>query len=152
QNPPGVLLEDVTSGNATFVIRAMGTRPKIEIASTSVESLGGDLYRVAAVIQNTGFLPTFVSEKGKATGLIKPVRASIDGGDDVKIVSGKQEQDLGHLDGRANVFGSMSSTPQYGNLTRTRVEWIVSGAAGSEIELVVKTTKAGTVRTTVALG
>ncbi|MGB3305609.1 MAG: M14 family metallopeptidase [Thermomicrobiales bacterium] len=151
QNPPGPLLEEVTAGNATFVVRAMGTGPRIVIDSTAVEPLGGDLYRVSAIVQNTGFLPTYVSEAGKATGRIKPVLATLEGGDGVKLVSGKPEQDLGHLNGRANQYGSMGSVPQYDNLSRARVEWIVSGPAGATCELTVRTSKAGTARATIAL-
>ena len=151
QNPPGSLLEDVTAGNARFVVRAMGTGPRIVIDSIQVESLGADLYRVAAIIQNMGFLPTYVSEQGKATGRIKPVKLSLNLGADVRLISGKQEQEIGHLDGRANQYGSMGSTPQNGNLSRGRAEWIVSGPAGTIIELTASTSKAGTVVATVEL-
>lgn len=151
QNPPGSLLEEVTAGNAGFIVRAMGTSPRIVIDSTSVESLGADLYRVAAIVQNTGFLPTYVSEQGKATGRVKPVKLSLNLGDDARLITGKQEQEIGHLDGRANQYGSMGSAPQNGNLSRGRAEWIVSGPSGTRIELTACVAKAGTVTATVVL-
>ncbi len=151
QNPPGPLLEEVTSGNATFVVRAMGTGPRIVLDSTTVEPLGADLYRIAALIQNTGFLPTYVSEQGKSTGRIKPVALTIGINEPARLVSGKQKQEVGHLDGRANQFGSMGSTPQYANLSRARAEWIISGPAGSAIEITATSSKAGTVVATVVL-
>ena len=151
QNPPGALLEEVTSGNATFLLRAMDTLPLIGIEETSVEPIEGSLYRVSAVIRNDGFLPTYISEVGKGTGKIKGVKTSLELPAGVTLVSAKNEQELGHLDGRANVYGSFGWTVQYGDLTRTRAEWIVSGTPGAEISLTATTTKAGTVRTTVTL-
>lgn len=151
QNPPGSLLEEVTAGNAKFVVRKMGTAPRIVFGDISVEKLVEGMYRVAAVIQNTGFLPTYVSERGKATGQIKPVRVSLTASDGVEIVSGKPEQDPGHLDGRANQYGSLGFPARWSNLSRGRVEWIVSGASGANIELSATSSKAGSVRATVTL-
>jgi len=150
QNPPGTALEDVTSGNAMFVVRKMGTAPRIVFHDAKAESLGGDMYRVSAIVQNTGFLPTYVSERGKATGKIKPVRVEIGG--DVTLVSGKVEADLGHLDGRANQYGPLPVPAQLPILSRSRVEWIVSGEVGAEVALTATSTKAGTVRATITLG
>lgn len=85
----------------------MGTAPRIIFERASAGPLGGGMYRVAAIVQNTGFLPTFVSERGKETGRIKPVKITLDAAGGVTIVSGKREQELGHLDGRANQYGSL---------------------------------------------
>ncbi len=151
QNPPGALLEDVTSGNARFIIRAMGTSPRIVIESSSVEPLGGDLYRVSVIVQNTGFLPTYVSEQGKSSGHVRSLKLELIPGEGANIVSGKAEQDLGHLESRANQYGSMGSTPQFANLSRARAEWIVSGPAGSSLNIKASTSKAGTVTSVVHL-
>lgn len=151
QNPPGSLLEEVTAGNAKFVVRKMGTAPRLVLGETTVEPIADGLYRIAAIVQNTGFLPTYLSERGKATGRIKPVRVSLGTCDGAELVSGKREQDLGHLDGRANQYGPLGYPPRWSNLSRGRAEWIVSGAPGTTIELCATTSKAGTVRTTVTL-
>lgn len=151
QNPPGALLEEVTKGNAKFVIRKMGTAPRIVFDRTTVEPLGGGMYRVAAIVQNTGFLPTYVSERGKETGRIKPVKVSLNATDEVAIVSGKPEQKLGHLDGRANQYGSLGVPGQWSILSRGRVEWVISGTPGSTLELTATSGKAGTARSRVTL-
>lgn len=151
QNPPGALLEEVTAGNAKFVLRKMGTAPRIVFNSTTVQSLGAGIYRVAAIVQNTGFLPTYVSERGRETGRIKPVRVSLAPGDGTTIISGKPEQELGHLDGRANQYGSIGVPGQWPILSRGRVEWVISGLAGATLELTAMSSKAGTVRATITL-
>jgi murein tripeptide amidase MpaA len=151
QKPPGPLLEEVTASNAGFVIRQMGTAPRIVFGQTTVEPLGGGMYRVAAIVQNTGFLPTYVSERGEETGRIKPVKVTLDVTGGSTIVSGKREQELGHLDGRANQYGSLGVPGQGAILSRGRVEWIIFGSPGSTVELIATASKAGTVRTRVAM-
>lgn len=151
QNPPGSLLEEVTAGNARFVVRKMGTAPRIVFRDTCVERIAEGLYRVAAIVQNRGFLPTYVSERGKATERIKPVRVALGLGDGVAVVSGKPEQELGHLEGRANQYGPLGNPVRWPNLSRGRVEWIVSGEPGATLELSAVSSKAGTVHATVSL-
>lgn len=152
QNPPGNLLEDVTTGNATFVIREMGTLPRIVFGDVTAERIADGVYKIAALVQNTGFLPTWISERGKATKRIKGVEITIALPEGAGLVSGNAKAEMGHLEGRANSYGPMNVPAQYGNLTRGRVEWIVSAEAGSTIELTATSTKAGTVRTSVELG
>jgi murein tripeptide amidase MpaA len=144
QNPPGPWLEEVTSTNATFVIRAMKTAPKLAFQPPTVESLGSDLYKVSAIVQNTGFLPTYVSEQGKKVGVNKAVKASISLADGGQLVSGKEELDLGHLDGRANQYESPSFYTAYPLQSRAIAEWIVRQAGGT-VTLTATCTKAGTV-------
>jgi murein tripeptide amidase MpaA len=146
QNPPGSLLEDVTSGNARFVLRMMGVLPKLELDELQVEPLAGDVCKVSVVVRNTGFLPTNLSETGKSVPSLKGVRVTLQLGDGAEIVSGKPEQDLGHLEGRANVHGPMGIPARYGNLARAKVEWVVRAAPGASFELIATSTKAGTVR------
>ncbi len=151
QNPPGSMLEEVTAGNARFVIRKMGTAPRIVIDDISVEPLADGMYKVAVLVQNTGFLPTYVSERGKATGRIKPVRVSLSQPEGVSLVSGKAGQELGHLHGRANQYGPIGNPARWGNESRGRVEWIVSGEPGTELDITAESGKAGTVRATTTL-
>jgi murein tripeptide amidase MpaA len=146
QNPPGPLLEEVTEGNALFVKRLLGTNPRLELDAVQVEPLGGDAYRVSVVVQNTGFLPTYLSEVGKAIPSVKGVRVKLELPHGATIEVGKPEADLGHLEGRANVFGPMGIPPRYGNLARAKAEWVVKAAPGTSFELTAHATKAGTVR------
>lgn len=151
QNPPGPLLDEVTEGNARFVLRAAQTLPRLAIGDTTVEALGGDLYRVGAVVQNTGFLPTYLSENGRATGRIKPVTVSLDLPEGAAIVSGKPDQEIGQLEGRANQYGSLPYGNGLPNLTRGRAEWIVRAPAGTSIGVLATATKAGVARAAVAI-
>jgi murein tripeptide amidase MpaA len=50
QNPPGPWLEEVTSTNARFVLRAMKTAPRIVFQEPTVEALGADLYKLKVIV------------------------------------------------------------------------------------------------------
>jgi murein tripeptide amidase MpaA len=152
QNPPGPWLEEVTAPNARFVLRAMQTAPRIELREVKAESLGGGTYRISAIVQNTGFLPTYVSQQALKTAFMKPVKAELGLPAGASIASGLNERDLGHLSGRANQYGFLSWGDVYPIDSRTIVEWIVVAPAGGSVTLTVRSTKAGTVSETVALG
>ncbi|CAA9534839.1 MAG: hypothetical protein AVDCRST_MAG49-335 [uncultured Thermomicrobiales bacterium] len=152
QNPPGPFLEEECRRNAGFTLRAMGTAPRLELVEASTEPLGGDLHKVAAVVGNAGFLPTYVSESGKATGRIKPVSATLGLGDGMALVGGEEETELGHLMGRADQYEAFSVFPAYGNSTRRRVEWIVRAPDAGTVTVTATSPKGGVVRRELTLG
>lgn len=145
-NPPGPMLESVTSGNAKFVIRAMFTAPILAFRDVTVESLGADLYRVKALVENQGFLPTYVSDAARKVGVTKPVKVEIAVGDGGEIVTGKAETEVGHLTGRVNQYNSLAfGGGVYPIDSRGIAEWIVRKPGGGSITLTASSAKAGTV-------
>jgi hypothetical protein len=142
QNPPGPMLESVTEPNAKFVLRAMGTAPRLEIREPKAEALGGDLYKVSVIVQNAGYLPTYVSEQAKKVGANKPVKVEIALGEGAEIVSGTAEQEIGHLTGRANQYGVLSWNGTFPLDSRAIAEWIIRQKGGS-VTVTAATAKAG---------
>jgi hypothetical protein len=145
-NPPGPLLEEVTAPNARFVLRAAQTGPQLELRDATAEALGDGLYKVSVVVHNTGFLPTYVTETAREAGVTKPVRATITLGEGGSLVSGQAEQDLGHLEGRANLHGALLWNDTYPALNRARAEWVVRQEAGTTVTIAATTAKAGVAR------
>jgi murein tripeptide amidase MpaA len=150
QNPPGPWLEEVTVPNARFVLRAMKTAPRLTIDPSRVEALGGDLYKVSAVVQNTGFLPTYVSEQAHTVGVTKPVKARIELAEGGSLVSALPEVEIGHLEGRANQYESPSFYTAYPIQSRAIVEWIVRQPGGS-VTIRASSDKAGVAERSVTL-
>jgi hypothetical protein len=144
QNPPGPMLEEVTAPNARFVLRAMGTAPRLELREAKAESLGGDLYKVSAIVQNVGYLPTYVSEQAKKVGANKPVKIEVEVGEGGEIVSGVQEREVGHLQGRANQYGVLSWGGTFGIESRAIAEWVIRQTGGT-VKVTAYTPKAGRV-------
>lgn len=153
QNPPGPLLEGVTTGNAKFVLRAMFTAPILAIREVKVESLGSDLYKLTALVQNEGFLPTYVTEQARKVGVTKPVKVEITVGEGAEIVSGKLETEIGHLTGRVNQYNSLAFGGGVFPLdSRGIAEWIVRKPGGGKVTITASSAKAGTVVSEVVLG
>jgi hypothetical protein len=148
QNPPGTLLEQVTSTNARFVLRAMQTAPRIVVSSPEVERLSDGLYRIAVIVQNTGFLPTWISEAARKTGVAKPVKVTLEAAGE--LVTGKAEVELGHLDGRANQYESPSFYGAYPIQSRAKAEWVVRQDGGT-VSVTAASNKAGSVSLTIDL-
>lgn len=143
QNPPGPLLEEVTAGNALFVVREMGVLPHISFESVKAEKLANGVYKVGAVLVNDGFLPTYISQVAKKANLHKPVKLTLEG---AEMAAGKTYVEIGHLEGRAAVHGPLGIPPRSGNLARGYAEWIVRANAGDEISITATSSKAGTVK------
>lgn len=150
-NPPGDLLEEVTAPNARFILRAAQTGPRLAIRDVAVEPLGDDLFRVSLTVHNDGFLPTHGSAMAKQAGIAEPVKASIALADGGSLVSGEPVLDLGHLEGRANVVGTLSWNDVFPVKNRARASWIVRQAAGSTVTVTAATPKAGIAAADIAL-
>ena len=61
-NPPAAKIAELGKSHTEFVTYLSSIFPKVAIASTSVTSLGGGLYRIKAEIENGGFLPTSTAQ------------------------------------------------------------------------------------------
>ena len=151
QNPPGPMLDEVASRNGRSVMRLMGVTPRISFTDEQAEHLSDGIYRVSALVQNTGFLPTWLSEVGKKIRHIKATKVTISCDGTVELLSDQAELEIGQLDGRASAYESFSFFPRYGNTTRKRVSWIVKGTPGAVVSLAAEATKGGVARTTVTL-
>jgi hypothetical protein len=150
QNPAGPWMEDMTSSNAKFLFRQMLTAPQLEFREANAESLGGDLYRVTALVQNNGFLPTYITEQARKVGVGRPVKIEI-AGEGIEVVTGEAESDLGHLSGRVNQYGGMFFGGGYPIDSRALKEWIVKAPSGGAVTITAGTPKAGKITTEVAL-
>jgi hypothetical protein len=81
RNPPPVsmakteeakgFLQETIHTNCLFTLQHAACTPLIAIEETTAESLGDGLYKVTATVANTGFLPTFMTERALAHGTAK---------------------------------------------------------------------------------
>ena len=81
------------------------------------------------VVENLGYLPTYVLSSAKALPWNDPVRAKIACEEGVSLAAGVAEAEVGHLEGWGAV--DTMSTPGFprtgGGARRRRVAWIVRG-------------------------
>jgi hypothetical protein len=118
----------------------------LEIVHTSAVALGDDTWRVEAGLANTGWLPTYVTDKARRSNLVRPIVATIDGGE---VLGGTPRIQLGQLAGRINArfAGGRDGTPD-----RVLATWVVRAVPGTTLTVTAEHQRAGSATATIALG
>jgi murein tripeptide amidase MpaA len=152
RNPPPHLLADEVAPHADFAIWHLLISPLLRLHSTEVEALGDGAWRVRVVVENTGWLPTNVTQKAIERKAVRALEARLTAGDSVTVV-GEAKFELGQLTGRV---GKHSMLGGFGGATdptsdRAKAEWIVRGPAGATVDVEIWSPRAGVVRATLTL-
>jgi murein tripeptide amidase MpaA len=149
-NPPLEFLEKEISRFPEWIVWHALISPRLVLLETNVTSLGTDTYRIRLVVQNEGWLPTYVTKKALERKMTRGVIAEIFLPRGASLESGKARQELGELEGRAykpvNADETEESTDE-----RVKVEWVVKAKKGTKVRLLARHDRAGVVRTEVVL-
>lgn len=144
-NPPLEFLEKEISPFPDWVVWHALISPKLEAYETSIVPLSADTFRVRLTVQNTGWLPTYVTKKALERKISRGVIAEISLPKGAKLESGKLREELGELEGRAYkpvmVDESDESTSD-----RVKVEWVVKAKKGVKVKLSARHDRAGLVK------
>jgi hypothetical protein len=135
-NPPEGHLPEVCDNQAKVLLRMAALAPRVEVRPVETVSLGGGLTRVSAVVENLGYLPTYMLSSAKKLVWNDPLRARLVPGEGVEIAGGDAEQLVGHLEGWGGF--ERDSSPSFarteGAPVRRRVTWVVKGSGSVSIE------------------
>lgn len=143
QNAPGPFLEEICRQNARFTLRAAACSPRLRLTETQATALGDRLYRLEAVVENTGFLPTQVTEQAVALKVVKPDRVTLSFGPGVTLVSGAAEQELGFIPGRDGQYKPLEIFLSQGVPNRRKATWVVQAEPGCELRLEARSQRGG---------
>jgi murein tripeptide amidase MpaA len=124
--------------------------PKLSLREARVTPLGGDSFRVRFVVQNEGWLPTYVTHKALEKKVTRGVIAEIILPDGASLQSGKEREELKELEGRAHKNAFVDELAE-GTSDRLKVEWVVKAKKGTKVHLSAKHERAGVVRAEVVL-
>ncbi|HUS17510.1 MAG TPA: M14 family metallopeptidase [Chloroflexia bacterium] len=150
QNAPAEYLPELCEKHSRFTIAHALMSPRLGLRRLDITHQGGDVYRVIALLENRGFLPTYTSKKGLERKAVRPIRITLTLPEGATLVSGEAEQEVGHLEGRSSkAFGGFSFS---GTDNRCKVEWVVRAPSGSKLHLAAHAERAGTVRADITLG
>jgi hypothetical protein len=149
-NPPLEFLEKEISPFPDWIVWHALISPRLVPRETKVTSLGRDSYRIRFVVQNEGWLPTYVTKKALERKVTRGVVAEISLPAGASLQSGKQREELGELEGRAYKLVNVDENDE-GTTERVKVEWVVKAKKGTKIKLLAKHDRAGAVRTEVVL-
>lgn len=150
-NPPSEFLEKEIARFPDWLVWHLLISPRLEIYEASVSSLGDGNYRVRLVVQNTGWLPTYVTQKALEKKLLRGCICEIELPEGATLETGKLREELGQLEGRA--YKPSAPTRRQGDPTndRAKVEWVVRAPQGGTVKLLARHERAGVVRSEVTL-
>jgi murein tripeptide amidase MpaA len=146
RNPPPEFLEKEVALFPDWLVWHLLISPKLEIYEASVEPLGDALYKVRLVVQNTGWLPTYITKKALEKKLVRGVIAEIELPDGATLQLGKPREELGQLEGRAYKPSAVTFWSADPTDDRAKVEWVVHAPQGGTVRLTARHERAGVVR------
>ena len=151
QNPPVQFLKQEVEKHTRYILRHAKAMPHLLFTKTKTEKLAEGLYKVEAIIGNTGVMPTNATSEFNTLKLARDIEVTLKG---AEIADGKATQKIGQLDGYGTVkreysfFGPMNFEK---NPVSKKVTWYVRGEEGCEVTLEAVSQKAGKASVTLRL-
>ncbi|MGE5138347.1 MAG: M14 family metallopeptidase [Rudaea sp.] len=150
RNPPPEFLQKEVALFPDWLLWHLLISPRLELVSATSTPLGDHTYRVRLVVQNTGWLPTYISKKGLEKKITRGVVCEITLPEGARLETGKPREELRQLEGRAYeqtfVGGTADNTDD-----RAKVEWVVKAPRGGTVRLTARHDRAGVVHADVEL-
>jgi len=152
-NPPPQCLPRELARFPQWLVWSALVSPRLELVHAGSEAVDTGTFRVTLVVQNTGWLPTYVSKRALERKVVRGVVTEVALSSGATLLQGKAREEHGQLEGRAYKHTGVSFWPDY-NVTddRMKVQWTVRGKAGDALWLVARHERAGVVRARVVLG
>lgn len=139
QNPPAHLLEAECHRNALWALRGAAALPEVGVAEVKAQLVEENVWKLTAVFDNGGYLPTYGTNKARQVGAVKPDRAFIEG--EFQLLSGRREHEIGflggYLNGQTTGYGVMPLQPS------SRVTWLLRAKPGTELTIGIKSQRGG---------
>ena len=150
-NVPFKFLEEEIAPHADWALWHLLVSPRLEIRSLDVEGLGEGRHLVRLVLENTGWLPTYVTQKAVDRSSVRPLEIELALPEGARVVAGEQRTEAGQLEGRVHLRSALWWGTDQGTRDRTKVEWVVEAPAGGTLKLEARHARAGVVRGEVEL-
>jgi murein tripeptide amidase MpaA len=152
RNPPLQFLETEIAPFAGWLVWHLLISPRLTLYEASARRLGPDTYRVRLAVQNSGWLPSYVTKKAMEKKLVRGVVCEIELPEGAELETGEPRVELGQLEGLAyKPPAPVSFSPWDPTDDRAKVEWVVRAPQGSQVTLTARHERAGTVSTQVML-
>jgi murein tripeptide amidase MpaA len=144
-NPPVAFLEKEIQPFPEWLVWNALISPKLALRETSVKAIGEGTYRLRLVVENTGWLPTYVTKKALNKKVVRGVIGEIELPKGATLQAGKVRQEFAQLEGR--VYRSAFLDPSEGGTEdRLKIEWVVHAPQGGTVQMVARHERAGVVR------
>ncbi len=152
RNPPAKYREREVKRFPPWLTWQALTLPRLEPLRTDVTRLGPDTWKIRFAVQNSGYLPSYVTKRALERKVVRGVVYEIELPQGGALIAGKARVEGGQLEGRASKVSLQAFLPG-GELTgdRGQCEWTVRALAGSKVQVTARHDRAGRVSVPVVL-
>jgi hypothetical protein len=151
RNPPPAFMAQEAERHLPYALTLATLLPHLSLHTLKVQKVTENTWAIDLVVENTGYLPTYTSQQARRRKSARPVIAELKLPMDAqpalaRFRLGKEHMEIGHLEGRSNkddassVFGSSPTD------NRGHVQWVIEAPTGSQVELLVRSERAGQMR------
>lgn len=152
-NIPFDRLRQEVEPHSSWLVELGLATPRLAVHSFTAKALGGDLWRVRLVVENTGWLPTSGSQQAVDQHVSTGVAAELALPAGARLVEGEARRQLGELAGRSAQRSTATWwSYQPGTPDRAVADWTVAAPAGAEIKVTARHDRAGAVAAHLVLG
>jgi murein tripeptide amidase MpaA len=150
-NPPLSRLESEVKPHADFALFLALVSPRLELRSFESTPVGDGAYRLRLVLENTGWLPTNVSEKALERQAVRPIEVELELPEGSQVATGKAREEIGQLGGRVERRSVIWWAVDHSTNERAKLEWVIEANPGERVGVVARHERAGTVRAELVL-
>jgi len=150
-NPPPTFLEKELERFPEWLVWSASIFPWLSIRESSVTPIGNETYRVRLVVENTGWLPSYITKKALEKKVVRGLVCEIILPESAKLQSGKPREEFAQLEGRAYKTAMVDEFDE-ATTDRVKVDWVIHAPHGGSVELTARHDRAGVVRTRLELG
>jgi hypothetical protein len=144
-------LEAEIAPHSDWAVWHLLVSPLLAIRSLDVEALGSGRHLVRLVLENTGWLPTYVSQRAVERKAVRPIEVELSLPDGARVVAGEPKLEAGELEGRVHLRSALWWGTDQGTTDRTKLEWVVEAPEGGTLGIEARHDRAGVVRREVTL-
>jgi hypothetical protein len=145
-NVPFDRLEQEVAPHSDWAIWHALISPLLEVRSLDVEPLGESTFLVRLVVQNSGWLPTNVTEKALQRKAVRDLEVEVDLPEGAQLVTGEMKTESGQLKGRVEKRSTTWWMNDESTKDLAKLEWVIEAPAGTEIGVEARHQRAGTIR------
>ena len=149
-NPPVEFLEKEIQAFPDWIIWHTLISPRLSLREASVKAIDQDVYRLRLVVENTGWLPSYVTRKAVEKKVSRGVICEIELPEGATLQSGKLREELAQLEGRA-YKAAYNEGWEGSSDDRLKVDWVIHAPKGGKVKLAARHERAGVVRAEVEL-
>lgn len=150
-NPPAAFLEEELKRFPDWLVWNALISPKLALREVSATPIGDETYRVRLVVENTGWLPTYIAKKALDKKVTRGVICEIELPENATLETGKLREELAQLEGRAYKTAMVDEFDE-ATSDRVKAEWVIHAPQGGSVKLTARHDRAGVVRAELKLG